>query len=69
MDLDSAPKSSRTANFDIPRVHSFDFMAITNLRNYKGFDNENRSGCNFTPLFIIHGQIPYKFSNLLSSQN
>ena len=39
-------------------------MAIINLRIYKGFDCENRSGCNFTPSVIIHGQIPYKFSNL-----
>ena len=32
-----------------------------------GFDRQYRSGCNFTPPVVIHGQIPYKFSNSLSS--
>ena len=63
------PKFSLIANFHIPRVCSFDFMAITNSRIYKGFDRENHLGCNFTPSVIIHGQIPYTFSNLLSLEN
>ena len=67
MDLDSAPKFRLIANVYIPRICDFDFMAIINLRIYKGFDRENRSGWNFTPSVGIHSQIPYKFSNLLSS--
>ena len=69
MDFDSAPKFSLIPNFHIPRVCDFDFMAIITLKIYKGFDRQNRSGRNFTPSVIIHGQIPYKFSNLLSSYN
>ena len=61
------PKSSRTTNSHIPRVCDLDFMAILNLRIYKGLDHENRSECNFTPSVIIHDQIPYEFSNLSSS--
>ena len=35
------------ANFDIPRLCNFDFLAkIINLRIYKGLDRENRLGCN-----------------------
>ena len=32
-----------------------------------GFDRQNRSGYNFTPSVIIHGQILYKIANFLSS--
>ena len=45
------------------------FMAMIDLRIYRGFYRENRSQCNFTPSVpsvIIHGEIPYKFSNLFS---
>ena len=35
------------ANFHIPRVCNFDFMAIIDLRIYKGSDSENR------PLFTV----------------
>ena len=67
MDLGLAPKFSLIANFHIPRVCNFDLMAIINLRIYMGFDRLSRSVCNFTPSVIIHGQIPYIFSNLTSS--
>ena len=43
------PKFGLMANYHIPRVCDFNFMLITNLRIYKGFDRENRSGCKFTP--------------------
>ena len=62
------PKLSLIPNFLIPKVCDIDFMAIMNLIIYMGFDYQNRSGCNFTPSsVIIHGQSPYKCSNLLSS--
>ena len=38
-------------------------MAIINLRIHKGFDRENRSGCNFTPSVTIQDQILYNFPN------
>ena len=50
---------SLTSNFHIPRVCHFDFMVIIDFKIYKRFDRENRSGYDFTPLLIIHGQIPY----------
>ena len=69
MDLDSA---TQVAKFDIPRGRAFDFIAIINVNFLRDltvkiaqtFNREDRSG--FTPWVIIHGQIPYKFSNLLS---
>ena len=61
------PKFSLIPNFHIPRVCDLDFMAIITLRIYEGFDRQNRSGRNFTPSVNFHGQIPYKFSNLLFS--
>ena len=36
-------------------------MSIIKLRIYKGFDRENRSGCNFTSSVVVHDQIPSKF--------
>ena len=60
------PNFSQVANFDIPRVCDIDFMAIIDLRIYKGFDRENRSRCNFRPSVINDGQSPYKYSNLFS---
>ena len=47
------------AAFYFPRVRGFDFMAKMNLKVSKGSDRENGSGCNFTTLVIIHGQITY----------
>ena len=42
------PKFSLIANFHIPRACDFDFMVIINLKVYRGFDRQNRSGYNFT---------------------
>ena len=79
MDLDSAPqvlpwvpdspvprvlRFSLTANFLIPSVCDFDFMAIINLKIYIAFDRPSCPGCNFTPSVIIRSQIPYDFSNV-----
>ena len=55
------------ANFYFPRFCGYDFLAKINVRMYKEFDRENRSGSNFTALVVIYGQIPYKSSNSLSS--
>ena len=49
------------AKFSFSRVHTFDSMANIDLRVYKGFGRENRSGRNFTLLVIVHDQIPYDF--------
>ena len=59
------PKFSLIANFHIPTV--FDFVAIIDLRIHRGIDHENRSRFNSTPSVVIHGQVPYKSSNLLPS--
>ena len=59
------PKLSLLANFHIPRVCDLDFMAIIDLRIYKGLVHELLSGCNFKPSVIIHGQFPCKFSNFV----
>ena len=58
------PKLGRIANFHIPRACDFNFRVITNLKVYKGFDRQNRPGCNFTPLVTIDGQISFRLSKL-----
>ena len=42
-------------------------MTTINLSIYKGFDRKNCLGWHLTPSIITHGQIPCKFSDLLSS--
>ena len=68
MDFDSAPQFGLTANFHIPGVCNFDFMAIINLRIYMGFDRRNLSGGGggtshpsslFTVISVINFQICY----------
>ena len=50
------PKFSLVANFHIPRVRDFDFMAIMNFKICVGSDSENCPVCDFTSSVIIHGQ-------------
>ena len=66
-ELDSAPQDWSNDKFYFPIVCDFDLVAPINLSFYKGLDRENCSRCNFMPLAIIHGQIPYKVSSLSSS--
>ena len=54
------------AEIKLSQQPGLNFMAIINVRIYKGSYHESHSGCNFTPSVIIHGQIPYKLSNLSS---
>ena len=66
-DLDSAPQVWLNCKFSYSWVCDFDFIAIINLGINMGFERESRSGCDFKPSVIIHSQITYEFSNLLSS--